>query len=526
MIIQTLTALLDARTACAAPMLVDRGRPVSHQSLADEASRVASGLSALGIGAGDRVALWLPNVTAWLAVFFACARLGAIAVSVNTRFRSHELADIVGRSRARVLVCWPGFKGIDFASILAQCPGASIERLESILVYGEGEPTPARLSGKPVIAYADLSSAAPLRECRADATAGCVIFTTSGTTKAPKFVLHDQRSVIRHGFDVVRGFALGPDAVMLLAPPLCGVFGFCCAMAALAAGRPLVMAPAWDPAQAARDIAAHRVTHVNATDDALLQLLDQSDATVPYPTLEFAGYAAFNPALADIVQRAEARGLKLVGLYGMSEVQALFARQDENAPSAERALGGGRPVSAEARVRARDPETGRVLPHGEAGELEFHAPGSRMVQYFEDAEATARSITGDGYFRSGDLGYTLADGRFVFLTRLGDSLRLGGFLVSPAEIEEVVQGAQGIAACQVVGVPRNDCLQAIAFVILQAGAALDEKAVLAHVSARLAKYKVPARVFAIDAFPVTPGANATKIQKHRLREIAQERLAS
>lgn len=524
--IETLTALLEARTARTAPMLIDRGRPVSHQSLAEEASRVASGLRALGIGAGDRVALWLPNVTAWLAVFFACARLGAIAVSVNTRFRSHELGDIVGRSRAKVLVCWPGFKGIDFASILGQCEKSALERLESIVVYAEGDATPAALSGKPVTSYATLAGAAPMKESCANATAGCVIFTTSGTTKAPKFVLHDQKTVIAHAHDVVRGFALGPDAVMLLAPPLCGVFGFCCAMAALAAGRPLVMSPVWDPAQAARDIAAHRVTHVNATDDALLQLLGQSDAPVAFPSLQFAGYAAFNPALVDIVQRAEARGLKLVGLYGMSEVQALFSRQDENAPAAERALGGGRPVSGEARVRARDPETGRVLPHGEAGELEFHAPGSRMVQYFEDAEATAKSITDDGYFRSGDLGYTLADGRFVFLTRLGDALRLGGFLVSPAEIEEVVQGAQGIAACQVVGVPRDDGLRAIAFVILQPGATLDEKAVRAHVSTRLAKYKVPLRVFAIDAFPVTPGANATKIQKHKLRDIAQQRLGA
>ncbi len=521
---ETLTALLEARTACAAPMLIDRGRPVSHQSLADEASRVAWGLRALGVRAGDRVALWLPNVTAWLAVFFACARLGAIAVSVNTRFRSHELADILGRSRARVLVCWPGFKGIDFASILGQCENSSLERLESIVVYAEGEETPAALSGKPVVTYARLAGSVPMRGSCAGATAGCVIFTTSGTTRAPKFVLHDQKTVIGHAVDVARGFSLGADAVMLLAPPLCGVFGFCCAMAALAAGRPLVMSPVWDPAQAERDIAAYRITHVNATDDALLQLLARSDATVPFPSLKFAGYAAFNPALADIVQRAEARGLRLVGLYGMSEVQALFARQDERAPAAARALGGGRPVSASAKVRARDPESGRLLPHGEAGELEFHAPGSRMVQYFEDPEATAKALSGDGWFRSGDLGYTLADGRFVFLTRLGDSLRLGGFLVSPAEIEEVVQGAPGIAACQVVGVPRDDGLKAIAFVILQAGAALDEKAVLAHVSARLAKFKVPARIFAIDAFPVTPGANATKIQKHKLRDLAQQRL--
>jgi len=520
----TLTALLEARRPCTGPMLIERGRAVSHQALADEASRVAAGLRALGVGRGDRVALWLPNVPAWLATLFACARIGAIAVSVNTRFRSHEVADIVGRSGARALVFWPGFKGIDFAGILAQCDKSSLERLETIVVYAEDGVAPQSLAGKPAVAYAALASAARLRDGAGRPDDGCVIFTTSGTTKAPKFVLHDQRTAVGHAFDVARGFGLGPQSVMLLAPPLCGVFGFCCAMAALAAGRPLVMRPAWDPAAAARDMLEHGVTHLNATDDAILQLLSQSEMRVPFPLVAFAGYAAFNPALADIVERAEERGMKLTGLYGTSEIQALFARQDEHAPAAERMLGGGRPVSPAARVRARDPESGRILAHGESGELEFLAPGSRMVEYFGNPQATRDAFSEDGFYRSGDLGYTEADGRFVYLARMGDALRLGGFLVSPAEIEEVVQEAPGIAACQVVGVPRADGLKPVAFVILRPGAVLDEAAVIRHVAGQLAKYKVPARVLPIDAFPVTPGANATKIQKHRLREIAQERM--
>ncbi len=522
----TLTALLEARSGNPSPFLVERGRAVSHRELLDASSRVARGLQLLGVGPGDRVALWMPNVPAWLAVFFACARLGAIAVSVNTRFRSHELADVLGRCGAKVLVCWPGFKGIDFRGILEQCDRTSLDRLESIVVYAEEADVGSSMAGKRSVAYAALAAGEALAHDAATPGSGCVLFTTSGTTKAPKFVLHDQETVIRHAHDVVRGFGLGPEAVMLLAPPLCGVFGFCCAMAMLAAGRPLVMSPAWDPAQAARDIVTHRVTHANATDDAILQLLGQDDAVFPFPSVTFFGYAAFNPALADIVARAGARGVRLVGLYGTSEIQALFARQDENAPAGERAQAGGRPVSQEAGVRARDPVSGAVLPHGQAGELEFFAPRSRMVRYYGDDEATAKAFTADGWYRSGDLGTTQADERFVFLARMGDSLRLGGVLVAPAELEEVAQGAPGIAACQVVGVPTARGLEAVALVILQPGAALDEGAVLAHVAGRLAKYKVPARVFAIDAFPVTPGANATKIQKQVLRDLAQRQMVT
>lgn len=520
---QTLPGLLASRQGGAAPALIERGRPVTYRTLLEESLRVARGLAQLGVRPGDRVALWLPNAAAWLALFFACARIGAMAVSVNTRFRSHELADILGRSGARVLVFWPRFKGIDFRSILAACDSPALEPLETIVAYSEaGEPACRALPGKRALAYTELAGGPALADDRSAPHAGCVLFTTSGTTKAPKFVVHDQRTVLAHARDVARAFEIGPDAVVLLAPPLCGVFGFCCAMAALAAGRPLVMRPAWDAAEAARDIVAHRVTHANATDEAISQLLG-SDCS--FAGTRFFGYAAFNPGLGDIVSRAAVRGLKLVGLYGASEIQALFARQDESCAVEERMLAGGRPVSPLARVRARDPESGRILPHGEAGELEFFAPASRMAGYFGDAQATRAALDEEGYYRSGDLGYTQDDGRFVFLARMGDALRLGGFLVSPAEIEAVLQQAPGIAACQVVGVPRADGIHPVAFVTLEEGAALDEQALLRQVAGKIAKFKLPRRVFAIDAFPVTPGANATKIQKAKLREMAEALLA-
>ena len=522
MIPGTLPALL-ARRRDGGIALLDRGRAISYVELADESRRVARGLRESGVRAGDAVAIWMPKVPAWLATFLACAQLGAVAICVNTRFRSHELADILGRSEARALVYWPGFRGIDFAGILAGCPAQALRSLDVVVEYGEdgtpGGPA-AGIPGRRRLTYMELSGGPALEDpAAASPDAGCAVFTTSGTTSAPKFVLHDQQTVVRHAFDVARGFDLGPGSVLLLAPPLCGVFGFCGALACLAAGRPFVMTPAWDPARAVLDIATHKVTHLNATDEAFAQLLDVPGAD--FSTLRVCGYAAFNPAHADIVARADARGLALVGLYGASEIQALFARQDERAGAADRALAGGRPVHADARVRARDPATGAVLPHGEAGELEFFAPASRMVEYKGNPEATRRAFTDDGYYRSGDLGRTLADGRFVFLARMGDSLRLAGFLVSPAEIEDAVQEIPGISACQVVGVARRNGVVPVAFVILAAGARLDEAAAIRHVASRLAPYKVPRRIVALDAFPVTPGANATKIQKGRLREMAE-----
>lgn len=530
--VATLSAVLAAQPDPSAIACVDRDRAVSFAALADESARFAAALRGLGVREGDRVAIWLPNATAWLAAFFACARLGAIAVAVNTRFRAAELADIVGRSGARVLVTWPAFDRADFVSVLAGCPPTALAALEAVVAYDEHEPTAverfeALRAVLPEAAalrrYREAIAVAALAEDRAAPGKGCAIFTTSGTTKAPKFVLHDQGTLVAHADDVVRAWGIDAGSTMLLAPPLCGVFGVCCALAMLVAGRPFVMMPAWDARLAAELIERHRTTHLNATDDAIDQLLALDPRTPAFPTLRFVGYAAFNPALGDIVERADVRGLRLVGLYGISEIQALFSRQSEHAPLAERRLAGGLPVSADARVRARDPGTGAVLPHGEAGELEFLCP-SRMVGYFGNPRATAEAIDAEGWYRSGDLGYTTADGRFVFLTRLGDSLRLGGFLTSPGEIEACVQEAPGIDGCQVVGVTTGGALRPVAFVTLRQGASFDEAAVIAHVGARLARYKVPVRVFAIEAFPVTEGTNATKIQKHRLRDLALERL--
>jgi fatty-acyl-CoA synthase len=153
--------------------------------------------------------------------------------------------------------------------------------------------------------------------------------------------------------------------------------------------------------------------------------------------------------------------------------------------------------------------------------LEIRAP-SILVKYFADEDATRQALTEDGYFRTGDLGYTQSDGRFVFLSRIGDVLRLSGFLVSPLEIEEIVAEHASIAACQVVGTEAEQGSRAVAFVLLRPGVALDELSVIEHCRARMARYKVPLRIFRVDEFPTTVGPNGVKVRKEALRELARE----
>jgi len=518
---ETLPRLLAERSSTAgAVAVIYRERTLTYAALELESRRLAHGLSALGVGPGDRVAIWLPNVPAWLTCLFACARLGAIAVALNTRFRGAEISDLLGRTQARILVMWPGFNGIDFAGILEDADTAALRDLSTIIAYGEGADSaiPPTMAGHRVIAYDTLAACAPREQNVATPEAGCILFTTSGTTRAPKLVLHSQASISRHARDTARAFGYDePDATVLLGTPLCGVSGFGIALAALASGRPQVMTPLFDEHETAGLIRRHRATHTQATQEMLRRLLNTCPEEQPFPSLR---RVSCGSGAASWVERAGARGLFVVGIYGSSELQARVSRQPDNVTPAERGLGGGRLIAPEARVRVRHLDSGILLPDGESGELEVSAP-SRMSGYFNDVAATARALTDDGYVRTGDLGYMQPDGRFVFQSRTGDVLRLSGFLVSPLQIEGVIEAFPGIRSAHVVGVDTASGPRAVAFVDAATGDGFDEAAVRAHCTQKMAKFKVPLRIWHLDAFPVTPGPNGTKVQKARLREMAE-----
>lgn len=515
-----------------APALIHGERVYSFAQLDQAARRAATALAELGIGPGDRVALWLPNVPAWPILYLACCHLGAIAVAVNTRFRSVEVADIVSRSGAKLLACWPGFKQIDFLAILAEIDPAALAGLQTVITWDEPSAAlPPSIERLQVVPFERLLERPALEHSAATPDSPCNIFTTSGTTRAPKFVLHRQGAIAAHNARVAQAFGFNAtDTRQLLMLPFCGVFGFNQALSTWAAGAPLHLMEIFDVERALQQIERLRITQLFGSDEMMDRLLTAQLAARPgrevaFPSVRWAGFAGFNTALSDIVARADRHGLKLAGLYGMSEIQALFARQKIEAPVAERAEGGGWPVSPLTRVRVRDPETGKLLGHGQPGEIEVSGP-SVMVGYFNDKDATAQAMRADGFLKTGDLGLTHPDGRFTFLTRMGDVLRLAGFLVSPLEIETHLQGHATVEAAQVVALTRAEGVRAVAFVVLRPGASFDQDALLAHCRAGLANYKVPLAVFAVEDFPRTPSANGAKIQRNRLREMAAERLTA
>jgi fatty-acyl-CoA synthase len=486
----TLSALLEATAAARpdAPALPG----LTWAEAAARVRRLAGGLAAAGIGPGDRVALFLPNRPDFVLLLLALARRGATAILLNTRFRAAELGPLLARAEPAAIALARDFAPVDAAAILGELPRGTLRFAIGADALGAGE-----LAGLPVAPLAALD--APDSPDLATPGSDALTFTTSGTTAGPKLVLHRQLSLAAHAQDVAaRIGTAAPGAAALAAVPLCGTFGLTLALAALAGGAAIHPMERFDAASADALIRASGITHLVGGDDLLLALAEV--ARGPYAPFAFTGFANFHGRAERVMAESARLRLAARGVYGSSEAQALFALQDPDGPHA--AAGGGIPASAAAAFRL-----------DAAGALFLRGP-SLFDRYLGDAEATARAWE-DGWFRSGDLAAAQPDGRgFDFATRAGDALRLGGFLVAPEEIESFLLAQPGVLAAQVV----EKGGKAIAFVI--PGEGYDETALLAACAARLARFKVPARIMTLDAFPTTDGPNGRKVQRGRLREMA------
>lgn len=518
---------------------------LTYAQLRHEVDTLHRQLADRGLRRGDVVALWLPNWTDLVVWQLALAALGAAALGVNTRYHVHEVAHLLRRARPACVAVPHAFLDLDFAGQLRRAvadvaddrqppptPQVAVVRPASdgadltAFDVGGGVWSPADFEPRAPAAPADFGPQAPAAPADPPAPddLACV-FTTSGSTSAPKLAAHDQHSVVHHSQRVAERFDVRPGDAVLCVLPLSGVFGFTPAFAALAAGAACVLVPVFRPADAVRAMHDHDVTHLVGGDDLFGRLEDAWERDpVPLSSWRRGGIADFVGRTHEILSWAEHHaGARVCGVYGSSELFALTTIWEPDTPIPQRALGGGRLVSPEIEVRVVAEDTGRQLPAGETGELQFR--GYNVVrEYVGDPVATAAAVTDDGWFRSADLGRLRDDGEgLVYVCRAGDALRLRGFLVNPAEIEEFLASHDDVAVPQVVGVTGSDGADvAVAFVTLRSGAASGEDELMAWCRAHLAPFKVPARVVVVDEFPTTAGTNGTKIQKAVLRQWADE----
>jgi acyl-CoA synthetase (AMP-forming)/AMP-acid ligase II len=472
------------------PAVVDPldGRGRSFAELRADVRRLSARLHAAGVGPHDRVASLLPNGPTGIELPFAVGRLGATTIGVNTRSRAADLRHVLERGRPRILAARREFLGIDFEAIVAEARSGLTDPPSVLWEEELVEPVEEDDGG---------DGARP--------TDLLVAFTTSGTTGRPKLAAHDHVSTIRHLAATARWLEVDSRSVTVLLVPFCGTFGFVSALSVLAGGGCVVVPDHFDPVECAALARRHRATHLNGSDDMLLAIMDQDRGL---STWRRGVVADFTSQAEACVRRAEPTGTRLTGVYGSSETFALLAGWSPAEPALERARSGGRMVDGSMEARVVD------------GELQVRGPS--VLQAYLAEEGTAPPPLDDGWLATGDLAEERRGG-FVFVARMGDALRLAGFLTDPAEIEQHLVTHPAVAAAQVVGVTGPGGREvAVAFVTLHQP--VMEAGLIEHCSRDLANYKVPARVAIVDAFPTVDGPNGVKIRKADLRAMAADLL--
>ena len=497
------------------------------------ADALAAGLATLGLGKGDRLAIWLPNRPLWFVAQYAAARLGVVVVALNPRYRAHELTYILAQSRACALLVTDHLGAIDYLEMLEHVvselagaiPGelasAALPHLNHVIVDAE-DPYPGCHRLLDVVAAGERL---PTVDVGPDDL--FTLLYTSGTTSFPKGAMITHRNCVPHGWHCGEMLRLTPADRVLHALPAAGTWGGVnIPISTWSHAACLVLLPAWDPLRALITIERERCTVLNAVDTMLKPLLEHPDLDrydrSSLRTGAFAAVGGGGPGMFEAV-------VKRLGVplafhpYGMTEVNAQALVHDLDEPFELRAQPGVVPPPG-LEVRVAHPDTGRRCAAGEEGELQFRGP-SVTRGYFDKPEETRAAFTDDGWFRTGDLGVQDDDGRTIFKGRLKETLRISHFMVAPGEIESFLQTHPDVDQAFVVGVPDPVTNEApVAYVIARPHARLDEDELRAFCRGKIASYKIPRAIRFVDDVPRTPSPHGDKVQRLKLREQALKEL--
>jgi fatty-acyl-CoA synthase len=532
-----LGAMLDraAERDPARPAVVCKGRRLTYGEWRERAEALARGLLALGLGPGDHVVVWMPNSLEWNVVNLAVAKVGAVTVTCNSRYKAFEVEYLLQQSDARALVMMDRFEaaGIDYGEILeavvpevreraeGRLRSARFPELRHVIVYGDARGLGC-LDPDEVVRRGAAVAADRLAAIGIPPEAPAAMLYTSGTTGAPKGCLLSHGNFWYKAREYLDLHGWTAEDRCLVAVPYFHIFGAlgCIAANALAASTQVVM-DVFEPEAAMRLIQDERVTIFSGVPTMFITILGHP---------QFKGYdlrslrtgtigAAPVPMemMRRILDRERGLGMDATVVYGLTEATGgtHFTRLGD--PIDKRVATVGR-VTPEMVDRIVDPQTGRECAPGEEGEVCVRGP-SLMLGYYKRPEATADKVR-DGWRHTGDMGIKDADGYLRITGRLTDMIIVGGFNTYPAEIENFYLRHPAILDVSIVGVPDPVLGEVVmAFVIPRAGHTLTADEVIAFARGQIANFKVPRRVEIVADFPLT---GSGKVQKFKQRAWAIE----
>jgi long-chain acyl-CoA synthetase len=480
------------------PAILFEDQRLSYRDLHAAVNRTAHGLRAWGIGPGDRVALFLPNIPPFAVAYLGVQKLGAIAVSVNAMLTTEELAYVLADCGAGVVftveALWPRLEPL---------VGDAIRRDRVVICEGEVE-------GLAALAALGAGRSAEVRAREMEPGAPAAILYTSGTTGRQKGATLSHANIVSNLFTVNRYLRVRPEDRLLITLPLFHVAAQNVLMnSGFNAAATLVLQRRFDVERCAAAVEEHRVTVVAGVPTIYISLLNAGVRPEALGSVRlFKSAAATMPV--EIARRwRDTYGTTVVEGYGLTETSpaATFNHEYEYRPGSV-----GTPVDM-VEMRVVDEDDRDVAP-GAWGEVVFRGPNV-MLGYWNRPEETRAAMRG-GWFHTGDIGYLDDDGYLYLVDRVKDMINAAGLKVWPREVEEVLYRHPAIQECAVVGVP--DAVKgesAKAFVVLRPGPKPARAELGAYCRAHLAAYKVPRAWAFVDDLPKSASG---KILKRVLRE--------
>ena len=523
-----------ARRWPAREALVCGGARWTYREFDRDVDRVAKGLMALGVEQGEHVALWMTNRAEWLFLTFAIAKIGAVLVPLNTRYRTDDVAYTVRQSDSGTWISADRSGPVDYAAMLAEVlPGlagqdpraVAIEgfpRLRRVVVLGESE-VPGTVGWEAMLADGEAVSDAALAERAAsvDPDARVMIGYTSGTTGHPKGVLHTH-VMIRNMRERANRIGLTFEDVIVNPLPLFHLYGFSeGGLISVIAGAKHVLLDRFDADECMRLVETETGTITHGFDTHYKEYLNSLER-IPrdISSLRICTFPSGMTSSARIARRVQTEMAPIVTGWGMTETFTFATMAFGNSTPEQRTDASGFPAPG-LDIKVADPETGREVEIGEEGELLIR--GYMITQgYYKKPEETAEAIDADGWLHTGDSVVLRADGHIRFVGRFKDQLKVGGENVAPAEVEAFLMAHEAIDQVAVVGYPDPRLGEvAVAFVVTAPGKTVASEEIAGYCKGRIASFKVPRHVLTVDAFPMTASG---KVQKHRLRALALDML--
>jgi len=509
----------------------DRNLRFTWKSFNERVDNMAKGLMAIDVKKGDHVGIFAQNVPDWLTFLYACAKIGAIAVTLNTSCKEHELAYIIENSDMHTLCMTEGDNGNDFIktihSLIPELKTSERGRLKSnrfpvlknVVFIGQEKHRGMYTTAEILLlgTYQNNEEYFQLKK-----TINCQDVVnmqyTSGTTGFPKGVMLTHHNITNNGFYTGEHMKFTNDDKLCICVPLFHCFGIVLAvMNCLTHGCTQVMVEKFDALLTLASVHKERCTALYGVPTMFIAELNHPMFNLFDLTSLRTGIMAGALCPIELMRNVnEKMYMNITSVYGLTETSPGMTQTRVDDSFEVRCTTVGREYEF-VEVAVLDPKTGAPCPDGVEGEM--CCKGYNVMKgYYKNPEATHQVIDANGFLHSGDLGVRDKNGNYRITGRIKDIIIRGGENISPIEVEDFLYQMPGIKDVQVVAIasPRYG-EDVAAFIIKKDGFDIREEDVRDFCKDKIARYKIPRYVFFVDEYPLT---GSGKIQKFKLREMA------